>query len=710
MFKSISLTNFRRHTDAVFTFNEGLSVIRAGNEQGKTTIIEAIAYALFGVKALRSSLEEAVTWDCPVNTLKVVLTIDVDGVEYKVSRAKSGAQVDYAGGIVTGQTEVSNFMASKLRVDAGIASKLMFAPQKDIRGALEAGPKATAELIERLSEFGQIDDLIELMQEKLALGSAAQATSKLEADQKTLDELMAVAEPDFAALEKCVTGQEATVKLAATIVSGLRTAYDAEVQRDAKVAAHASEWASLTSRAGQLAINSANATRQLKELREAPVPEVVDADERIQARLQAKADEGKRRAAVRAFGEVHKLLGDAGVERFAGTATQWQTAFTSTQDRLDVLRKQLNQSEVQLAKLGLQKTMGACSFCGQDFSDVPAVIAKNAEVQAEIDGLTLIQENLKEQETTLISSLGALRALQSGGRKVLAAAQQYAEYLDIDDSTYPPTLSWKGPEPVQEDVTPDYDAEVAAIRAGVKAHALYLRKLVELEDAIKTDSRELDTIKARTTEIGAPENAQESRAKVRAARDELAQAEETLDEAKRTLNTRKNTLGASQREWDVVVRDRVRAAEYVEASKAAVANLTFNNALMKAVRAARPAIADQLWNLVLASVSRYFSEMRGTPSTVTKTSDGFLVDGRPAQSFSGSTLDVLGLAIRVALTRTFLPAAPFLVLDEPNAAMDDGRSANVLGFLATVGFKQVIMCSHDVVSESVADQIISFGD
>ena len=710
MFKSISLTNFRRHTDATFTFGEGLSVIRAGNEQGKTTIIEAIAYALFGVKALRSSLEEAVTWDFPVNTLKVVLTIDVDGVEYKVSRGKSGAQVDYAGGIVTGQTEVSNFMASKLRVDAGIASKLMFAPQKDIRGALEAGPKATAELIERLSEFGQIDDLIELMQEKLTLGSAAQASSKLEADQKTLDELMAVAEPDFAALEKCVTGQEVTVQMAQGIVSELRTAYDAEVQRDAKVAAHASEWASLTSRAGQLEINSANVTRQLKDLREAPVPDVERADERIQELLQKKADESKRGAALFAYNNVVEALGDAGVERFAGTAAQWQAAFTATQDRLDVLRKQISQGEVQLAKLGLQKTMGACSFCGQDFSDVPAVIAKNAELQAEIDGQTLAHENLKKQETDLIASLGALRVLQSGGRGVLAAAQKYAEYLNIDDSTYPPILSWKGEIPQRLDVTPDYDAEVAKIRAGVKARAVYLRKIVELEGAVKTDSRELDTIKARTTEIGAPENVQESRAKVRAARDELAQAEETLDEAKRTLNTRKNTLEASQREWDAVVRYRVRAAEYVEASKAAVANLTFNNALMKAVRAARPAIADQLWNLVLASVSRYFSEMRGVPSTVTKTSDGFLVDGRPAQSFSGSTLDVLGLAIRVALTRTFLPAAPFLVLDEPNAAMDDGRSANVLGFLATVGFKQTLLITHEVVSESVADHIITFGE
>lgn len=100
--------------------------------------------------------------------------------------------------------------------------------------------------------------------------------------------------------------------------------------------------------------------------------------------------------------------------------------------------------------------------------------------------------------------------------------------------------------------------------------------------------------------------------------------------------------------------------------------LNFNNALLKAVRAARPLIADKLWNLVLSAVSRYFSEMRGTKSRVTKDSDGFKADGHTATTLSGSTLDILGLAIRVALTRTFLPTAPFLVLDEPAVVYDGG--------------------------------------
>jgi ABC-type taurine transport system ATPase subunit len=127
------------------------------------------------------------------------------------------------------------------------------------------------------------------------------------------------------------------------------------------------------------------------------------------------------------------------------------------------------------------------------------------------------------------------------------------------------------------------------------------------------------------------------------------------------------------------------------------------------VRQCRPLIADQLWNLVLNAVSTYFSDMRGVPSKVRKTTDAFTVDGHPVtgETISGSTLDILGLAIRVALVRTFMPMSPFLILDEPAAACDDGRTNNMLGFLATAGFKQVLLVTHEDISQAVADNMIT---
>jgi ABC-type transport system involved in cytochrome bd biosynthesis fused ATPase/permease subunit len=135
----------------------------------------------------------------------------------------------------------------------------------------------------------------------------------------------------------------------------------------------------------------------------------------------------------------------------------------------------------------------------------------------------------------------------------------------------------------------------------------------------------------------------------------------------------------------------------------------FNNTLQKAVRLARPVIADKLWTVVLAAVSTYFSTMRGEKSVVTREGNSFKVDGHVVGGggLSGSALDLLGLSIRMALTRTFLPTAPFLILDEPAAAMDEERTRQMLGFLVAAGFQQTILVTHESESESVADNLIT---
>ena len=95
---------------------------------------------------------------------------------------------------------------------------------------------------------------------------------------------------------------------------------------------------------------------------------------------------------------------------------------------------------------------------------------------------------------------------------------------------------------------------------------------------------------------------------------------------------------------------------------------------------------------------------------VTKDSDGFKVNGSSVKSLSGSTLDVLALAIRVALTKTFIPNTSLLILDECAAGCDKDRTANLLGFLSSVGFRQILLASHDELSESVADRVINLGE
>ena len=59
MLNKIKLVNFGCHEQLAIDLHPGLNAVKAGVERGKSTIFKAIAYALFGSKALPDSLDDA---------------------------------------------------------------------------------------------------------------------------------------------------------------------------------------------------------------------------------------------------------------------------------------------------------------------------------------------------------------------------------------------------------------------------------------------------------------------------------------------------------------------------------------------------------------------------------------------------------------------------------------------------------------------------
>ena len=62
MLKNLKLNNFRSLRSNSFDFSHGLQVVRGSNEAGKSTLLEAMLYALYGSRSLRNSLANTVTY------------------------------------------------------------------------------------------------------------------------------------------------------------------------------------------------------------------------------------------------------------------------------------------------------------------------------------------------------------------------------------------------------------------------------------------------------------------------------------------------------------------------------------------------------------------------------------------------------------------------------------------------------------------------
>lgn len=699
MLKRLEMTCFRKHENSTLEFSEGMHCLRGANESGKTTITEAIVYALFGSRSLRTSLAETVTWGKPESSLKVVLHLG----DHVFTRSSRGAEVTKDGKVVvTGQNEVTAFAASLIGADASVAGKLMLSNQGNLRGSLEAGPKATALLIEELANFDLFDTLLEAMQAKLMLGSPNVLEESLRQAEVRLSDFALAKEPSEQERDATIATYEAERAESARQYEAVRSEIGAAEKVYDETRARAEAYA-------RVLMDLASAQEDLvttRKDREAAVREasikVLDV-EGIQKQI-VDAESAGRRSEAYAW-----LSSYTPIQPWNGCRANLDGAIETHRDarRRIVDENHSLSSEVRVLEAGVQ-TSDTCKACGQKLPDAEEIHRRNDEAKAKIASIEAkIAENSASAERLHAVEV-AMAAIARADTALQPHLIRHGEFLTIDDSTTPPMISWKGD-------LPGITQDVSDLKRLLKVAQEDQVKRQKAEARVEVLAGSIAKLEARVVAL---ESAAESMPKV--GEGEVGQAKVALDRARLSADLHKSNISTSDMQirmarelfesqraaYERSIKERDTLVAQVEQAKANISTLHFNNTLLKKVRAARPVIADKLWSMVLASVSTMFSTMRGERSVVTKGKEGFTVNGQEVASLSGSTLDLLGLAIRVALVRTFLPECPFLILDEPASACDDGRTAALIGFIASAGFQQIVLVTHENVSEAVSNHVI----
>lgn len=706
MITKLELTNFRKHETLVVDFAQGINVIRAANEGGKTTLTEGIAYAMFGTKALRTSLDDAVTLGRDTKSLKAAVSLQNGADYYTFTRSKGGAEVLKNGTVfVTGQNEVSNFAAQLLGADAVTGAKLMLAGQNGIRGALEEGPKALSQLIEDLAGFSTFDQILEAASQKLALGSPALLEERLKGAEATLEAATAALpeSPDEAVHTAEVERMTADIdQLQASVQPLQKKAGDLTTQHREASALFLAR--TEKERAAKQAGESVDAAkRQVETLRDAAAVEVDTSQIPLfKAQIAEAEDFEARKAAYEKF----KVLPSGKV--YGADAEQFEADAKTNAEKLRATTDTILDVRGKIADLQRQRiNHDTCDKCGQDVTHLASVKETNLRVDAEIAELQPKLDAANAELSGLTEFESTVTAVRSFAVKLRAALRGLEDYIELDESVYPATAKWKGLPPTTPIPHAPRD-ELAAIEARVKAVEAAKAKLeLALEQQLKAEQAR-DAADAALAATDAPDAAEIMR--LTEERDKALVEVQANDGrvliAQQTLKTLEQSFAQSKQLWSSAQARITDAQQTIAACKADLDSLAFNNELVKRLRAIRPLIADKLWATVLSSVSVMFSQMRGTPSIVTKGKAGFAVNDQAIESLSGSTLDILGLALRCSLLHAFIPHCSLLVLDEVAASMDDDRTSALLGFISGAGFDQVLFITHETISESVADNVI----
>lgn len=161
IFTKLTLKDFKSHKNTVIDFEPGISIIVGENGAGKSTILEAISFALFKQHSSKK-IDDLVRITKNKNSheaMSVALEFIVNGKEYRVKRNRgsvSKAELlvkDSDGGstrISSGDTAVSNEIQSLLDMDGDLFLNAIYIQQGEIASLIGKTPSEKKQLIGKL--------------------------------------------------------------------------------------------------------------------------------------------------------------------------------------------------------------------------------------------------------------------------------------------------------------------------------------------------------------------------------------------------------------------------------------------------------------------------------------------------------------------------------------------------------------------------------
>lgn len=675
MIESLELTNFMSVQHAKHVFSSGLNVLRGVNEAGKSTRFLAVAYALWGARALPDSLEDTVTWGQPVSSLKVTLTFSVGGTAYTISRTRAGAELIGGGVLSSGQAEVTAQVERLTGASAATGLATLLTHQGGLQASLDS-----ASLIEKLSNTSLLDQLIAAVGDHFPSGNTKQLEIEL---QKELVAPVESSAAEVAAVERCEVGL--------ALAQGKQTAAEAKLKAiEAEIAAASA----LIAKRARLELKIKDLQGRLKPRLILPTkPEEPQSLEELEALRAATEGLVQKKKAKAVFDSLPPTCCVGSLDWRKGQLEMARQEYHTLSNKLESMR---------VARETVRATgiwVDSCALCGKMLTDVPEVVRINEKVTATLASMDSDISAVAKDIVACRQQIAGLEGIIREAEIVIAKLPQIEAYCSVDYDFTPPKVDWTAGDVVEPPAV-SYDKLITELHAN---RGWYIRTYAE----VKAHNTRCADIEAELASLVLPPTAEAEdviadgkhlRTIYDAATNETLSAKQALTEARHALDKARAVFKAQMEAYNEALSSHEKLLHLLSQYRE-------NNALIAKLRAVKPVISKSLWSLVLLSVSTVFSQLRGVQSVVTRDSDGFLINGKKARSYSGSTKDILGLAIRITLQKTFLPNLTFCLLDEPAAAADGIREEAMLAALSRVDFAQIILVTHSDLADTFAQTV-----
>ena len=479
----LQLQNFRQHADSVITFETGLTGIIGTNGSGKTTILEAIAWALYGNSATRGTRDSIrFSRAAPRSPVRVELDFELAGHRYRIVRRLTDAELyldNAAQPIANSITGVNELLQRRLGMSRSEFFNTYFTGQKELNVMAAMGPSERAQFLSRVLGYEKLRTAQTLVRDRRRLILAetaglragmpdADAVARLLSDS---EHRLSVARQTAATAEETRRGREATLSELTPRWQRAQRERDQLQELLAELRVAEAEEAGLvreTERVGRELAAVANARTELEaiatELK--PLGEVAEEFQRYE---RLAREEGRRQTLVETervlVDELTRLrerrtrIGNAPVMeeeatiaveakrkeleeslgRLEARRTEWVRDRQEAETKRDALRRQYAELKAQRDKIVELGEDGTCPVCTrpldqhfrgvlEHFDDQLETIAVDGRFyNTRLDQLEEMPEDVKALDEARRALTAEVGALERRLAKVQAAVQELTQ-------------------------------------------------------------------------------------------------------------------------------------------------------------------------------------------------------------------------------------------------------------------------------------------
>ncbi|OGC85535.1 MAG: hypothetical protein A2142_02355, partial [candidate division Zixibacteria bacterium RBG_16_48_11] len=231
----LELNNYRRFEEALIEFPDGVVGIIGNNGAGKSSLVEAIAWVLYGNDVARSSKEEIKRLGAsPSEVCRVILDFEMNGDNYRVVRELKGvSNTADAALFVNGRPQARGVTATSKLIDKTLGMDWksflvsFFARQRELNALTEYQPAKRIEVLSRLLGIERIESAIKkLRQDKRDCQTKLETTRGFVADVVQLQQQLQLKQKEQEELKKQISQKELQLKLAKTEFARLASEFE----------------------------------------------------------------------------------------------------------------------------------------------------------------------------------------------------------------------------------------------------------------------------------------------------------------------------------------------------------------------------------------------------------------------------------------------------------------------------------------------------